>query len=55
MPVKELIASMETGVPDNVREVASGLQYRDFITVGILAQEPVRTGQTFRQNGNRCS
>jgi protoporphyrinogen oxidase len=36
MPVKELIASMEADIPPNVREVASGLQYRDFITVGIL-------------------
>lgn len=36
MPVKELIASLEADVPDNVKEVAAGLQYRDFITVGIL-------------------
>jgi len=36
MPVKELIASMIGFVPPNVSEVAAGLQYRDFITVGIL-------------------
>jgi protoporphyrinogen oxidase len=36
MPVKELIASMDADIPENVKEVASGLQYRDFITVGIL-------------------
>ncbi len=36
MPVKELIASLEADVPKNVKEVAAGLQYRDFITVGIL-------------------
>lgn len=36
MPVKELIASLEADVPQNVKEVAAGLQYRDFITVGIL-------------------
>jgi protoporphyrinogen oxidase len=39
MPVKELIASMIGHVPPNVLEVASGLQYRDFITVGILLSQ----------------
>jgi protoporphyrinogen oxidase len=37
MPVRELIQAMRTEVPDNVRYVSSGLQYRDFITVGLLA------------------
>ncbi|MVT12491.1 NAD(P)/FAD-dependent oxidoreductase [Chitinophaga tropicalis] len=36
MPVKELIADIEGPVPAEVREIASGLMYRDFITVGIL-------------------
>jgi len=36
MPVKELIADLTTSVPPKVREVAQGLQYRDFITVGVL-------------------
>lgn len=36
MPVKELVADLEADVPANVREIAAGLQYRDFITVGIL-------------------
>lgn len=36
MPVKELIADMGEGVPAEVQEVAAGLQYRDFINVGIL-------------------
>jgi protoporphyrinogen oxidase len=36
MPVKELIQSMRTEVPANVREVSGGLIYRDFITVGLL-------------------
>ncbi|GAA3946175.1 NAD(P)-binding protein [Chitinophaga oryziterrae] len=36
MPVKELIAGIAGPVPLNVKEIASGLQYRDFITVGIL-------------------
>jgi protoporphyrinogen oxidase len=36
MPVKELIAGIAGAVPPQVKEIASGLQYRDFITVGIL-------------------
>jgi len=36
MPVKELIADMGEQVPSSVQEVAAGLQYRDFINVGIL-------------------
>lgn len=36
MPVRELIAAMDAQVPANVREVASGLVYRDFMTVGML-------------------
>jgi protoporphyrinogen oxidase len=49
MPIKELIASMDGEVPQNVKEVAGGLQYRDFITVGILLQnlseQDKRTGK----------
>jgi protoporphyrinogen oxidase len=36
MPVIELIRGMGAGVPENVREVAEGLIYRDFIAVGLL-------------------
>ena len=39
MPVKELVAAMDGGinpVPADVRRVAEGLVYRDFITVGLL-------------------
>src|SRR3989337_3004471 len=36
MPVKDLITGMRGSVHDPVREVARGLMYRDFITVGIL-------------------
>ena len=42
MPMKELVRALEVGgakVPANVREVSEGLQYRDFITVGILANK----------------
>ncbi len=37
MPMRELIECMDAPVPTHVREIAAGLQYRDFITVGILA------------------
>jgi len=40
MPMKELVAAIDASgfpVPPNVREVSEGLQYRDFITVGLLA------------------
>jgi protoporphyrinogen oxidase len=36
MPVRDLIADMGDAVPAEVREVADQLQYRDFITVGVL-------------------
>ena len=37
MPMRELVEAMDAPVPDSVREVSEGLQYRDFITVGLLA------------------
>ena len=37
MPMRELVEAMDASVPANVREVSAGLQYRDFITVGLLA------------------
>ncbi|MDO6433062.1 NAD(P)/FAD-dependent oxidoreductase [Flavitalea sp. BT771] len=45
MPVKELIAGMGEKVPLNVQEVASGLQYRDFINVGILLKRMSAPGK----------
>jgi len=36
MPMRELVEAIDAPVPDNVREVSAGLQYRDFITVGLL-------------------
>jgi protoporphyrinogen oxidase len=45
MPMRDLVQAIDAPVPENVREVSEGLQYRDFITVGLLAdrlkvQEP---------------
>ncbi len=39
MPVKDLIAAFRTPVPQVVKEVASGLVYRDFLTVGLLLKK----------------
>lgn len=37
MPIKDLVGAMEgISVPDEVREIAETLPYRDFITVGLL-------------------
>jgi protoporphyrinogen oxidase len=52
MPMRDLVRALRTDVPTNVREVSEGLEYRDFITVGVLAnkldvteKETTRTGE----------
>ena len=53
MPVKELIAGFRPAPPEPVQAVASGLQYRDFLTVGVLAKKlllPNNTGQKTLNN-----
>lgn len=37
MPVRDLITTLEPAPPPAIREIAAGLPYREFITVGILA------------------
>ena len=39
MPVKELVRQTHPAPPAEVREVAEGLQYRDFLTVGLLLKK----------------
>lgn len=39
MPIKHLIGMMTPHPPSTVVEVAEGLQYRDFLTVGLLLKE----------------
>lgn len=39
MPIRELVAMMEPPPPAAVREVAAGLRYRDFLTVGLLVDK----------------
>jgi protoporphyrinogen oxidase len=38
MPLKDLVEGMND-VPQNIAEIASGLPYRDFITVGLLVKK----------------
>lgn len=46
MPVKELIKSLSVKLPEDVADVADGLIYRDFITVGLLLQNIKLKNQT---------
>src|SRR5579859_7521881 len=51
MPVKDLIANMTPPAPCEIQEIARGLQYRDFITVGLLCErlllsDAAATGKT---------
>ncbi len=39
MPISELIAGMSGDVPTTMREIATGLCYRDFMTVGLLIDQ----------------
>ncbi len=39
MPIRELVASIDEGVPSRVRELAGALEYRDFMTVGLLYEK----------------
>ena len=39
MPIKDLVEAMEFDVPINIRDIAAGLPYRDFVTIGILVDK----------------
>jgi protoporphyrinogen oxidase len=39
MPIQELVRALDSPVPPEVRAISEGLQYRDFITVGLLARK----------------
>jgi protoporphyrinogen oxidase len=47
MPVRELVAAMGEGVPEEAARTAAGLVYRDFITVGLLLKR-LKVGNTTR-------
>lgn len=39
MPIKELVRKLDADVPANVKEIAEGLVYRDFIEVALLVNK----------------
>ncbi|AXC15169.1 hypothetical protein ACPOL_5925 [Acidisarcina polymorpha] len=39
MPIQELVRAIDVSVPPRIKEISEGLQYRDFITVGLLASK----------------
>jgi len=39
MPIQELVRALDVAVPKEIRAISDGLQYRDFITVGLLASK----------------
>ncbi|MBK9445996.1 MAG: NAD(P)/FAD-dependent oxidoreductase [Betaproteobacteria bacterium] len=46
MPVKDLVNGIEPPAPEDVRQVANDLPYRDFITVGLLLNKMTRNAQS---------
>lgn len=51
MPVRHLIAGMQPPAPPEVRRVADGLMYRDFLTVGLLVRKMTPQGAATQPNG----
>jgi protoporphyrinogen oxidase len=48
MPIRQLVAGLTPKAPPKIREVAAGLEYRDFITVGVLLKQlPLRLEDTW--------
>ena len=43
MPIRDLIAAIDGEVPARVREIAAALEYRDFMTVGLLYRKLARS------------
>jgi protoporphyrinogen oxidase len=43
MPVRDLVLGLEPAAPQGPREIGEGLEYRDFITVGLLYRRLMRT------------
>ena len=46
MPVKDLIPALGNNVPENIKNIAGGLKYRNFITVGLLLKKLNITNHT---------
>jgi protoporphyrinogen oxidase len=39
MPIRELVAQIEPHLPEDVRQAARSLRYRDFLTVGLIVND----------------
>ena len=52
MPVRELIAAMGNTVPQPVNTIAGALQYRDFMTVGLLLKKMKLKNETTLKNAH---
>jgi protoporphyrinogen oxidase len=39
MPIRNLVRAIDADVPDDIRSIADGLVYRDFVTIGLLMKE----------------
>jgi protoporphyrinogen oxidase len=52
MPVRELVAGIDGQVPADVKRVADGLMYRDFMTVGLLLNKLKISNETDRTSVN---
>jgi protoporphyrinogen oxidase len=52
MPVKDLVRALDPQPPPEVKEIGEGLQYRDFITVGLLLNrlKVTENGRLIRDN-----
>lgn len=56
MPVKDLVLSLGPDVPEEVKEVARGLKYRDFIAVGVLLKKlKINDGRKLKTANNIIS
>jgi len=54
MPVKDLIAAMGDKVPERLKKIAQNLQYRDFITVGLLLNQlKIKNGTNISDAGSQ--
>jgi protoporphyrinogen oxidase len=45
MPVRELVRALNPEAPPKVREVAAGLEYRDFVIIGLLYRRLMPTAE----------
>lgn len=50
MPVRDLITGMNPKVPEPILDVANGLEYRDFITVGLLFKRMKRDASSLPES-----